>query len=103
MNHVDERGKKVRKGRILITLVGLSGLVLWGCFQNVALDTTTPRMTKEELKSMLRQPDLVIVDVRLVDEWKKAQSKIAGAVREDPEKLSSWADKYPKDKTLVFY
>jgi len=93
----------VRKRRIWITIVGLLNLVFWGCFQNVALDTTTPRMTKEELKSKLKEPDLVIIDVRLEDEWKKAQSKIAGAVREDPEKPGSWVDKYPKDKTFVFY
>jgi rhodanese-related sulfurtransferase len=86
-----------------MTIVGLLSLVLWGCFQNVALDTKTPRMTKEELKSMLNHPDLIIIDVRLEDEWKKARWKIAGAVREDPEKLSSWVDRYPKDKTLVFY
>jgi hypothetical protein len=29
--------------------------------------------------------------------------KIKGAVREDPKQVSSWIDKYPKDKLLVLY
>jgi len=68
------------------------------------LDTKTPRITKEELKSILGQPDFVVVDVRVAEEWKKSEWKIKGAVREDPEKdIKTWADKYPKDKALVFY
>ena len=61
-------------------------------------------MTKEELKSLLDNPEVAILDVRIADEWKKTNLKIKGAVREDPEKdYRSWASKYPKDKTLVFY
>ena len=61
-------------------------------------------MTKEELKSLLGNPDVIVVDVRIAAEWKRADLKIQGAVREDPEKdYKTWASKYPKDKTLVFY
>jgi predicted sulfurtransferase len=78
--------------------------VLAGCLQNVALDTKTPRMTKEELKPLLDNPEVIILDVRLLDEWKRGDLKIKGAVREDPEKdYRTWASKYSKDKTLVFY
>ena len=78
--------------------------VLTGCLQNVALDTKVPRMTKEELKSLLDNPDVFVLDVRIVGEWKRGALKIQGAVREDPEKdYKTWASKYPKDKTLVFY
>ncbi len=63
-----------------------------------------PRMTKETLKSLLGNPDVIILDVRVGKEWNESREKIQGAVREDPEKsVRSWADKYPKDKTLVFY
>lgn len=94
----------MEKGRLwAIAALGLS-LALMGCLQNVALDTKVPRMTKEELKSMLGRPDVVVVDVRLNEEWKKSEWKIKDAVREDPEKdIKTWADKYSKDKTLVFY
>ena len=62
-----------------------------------------PRITKEELRSLLGSPDVVVLDVRVGDEWKKSNEKIQGAVREEPEKFNQWAAKYPKEKTLVFY
>jgi rhodanese-related sulfurtransferase len=87
----------------MLFIVTLSFAFL-GCFQNLAPDVKVPRIAKEELKLMLGRPDIIIVDVRLEDEWKKSGWKIKGAVRENPEKeMQSWAEKYPKDKTLVFY
>ena len=62
-----------------------------------------PRITKEELKSMLGKPDIIILDVRPVEQWRKSDLKIAGALHEDPRDVKSWADRYPKDKTLVSY
>jgi hypothetical protein len=63
-----------------------------------------PPVTKEQLLSMMGKPDLVILDVREGESWKKSKHKIQGAVREDPLKdVQGWFDKYPKDKTLVFY
>jgi len=61
------------------------------------------RMTIEELKGMLGNPDLVIIDVRRDGDWKSSKVKIKGAVREDQDKVDAWMSKYPKDKTLVFY
>jgi len=78
--------------------------VLTGCLQNVALDAKVPKITKEELKPLLGHPDVIILDVRVAEEWKRDALKIQGAFREDPEKdYKTWASKYPKDKTLVFY
>jgi rhodanese-related sulfurtransferase len=72
--------------------------------QYLAPDAKIPRVTKEELKLMLDRPDVIIVDVRVEEEWKKSEWKIKGAVREDPEKdIQSWVGRYPKGKTLVFY
>ena len=62
-----------------------------------------PRMTKQALRAVMGQPDVVIVDVRLGREWTESDSKVKGAVREDPQSIPAWAGKYPKDKTLVFY
>ncbi len=63
-----------------------------------------PRMTKEQLKELMGKPDLVILDVRASSDWEKGQTKILGAVREDPGKpAKTWADKYAKDKTIVLY
>ncbi len=70
----------------------------------VASAKEAPRITKEELKAMLGNADLIIIDVRLGADWKNSKEKIVGAIREDPEKSTkSWAAKYPKDKTIVLY
>ena len=74
-----------------------------GILTSFAKSAEAPRMTKEELMAMLGNPDLVIIDVRYGKDWTESDVKIKGAVREDPEAFDSWAKKYPKDKTLVFY
>jgi hypothetical protein len=85
-----------------------ASLVLLGGLATMALamgqGPEVPRMTKEELLPMLGRPDVIILDVRVGDEWKKSPWKIKGAVREDPEKgVQPVAEKYPKDKTYVLY
>jgi hypothetical protein len=62
-----------------------------------------PWLTVEELRAMLQQSDLVIVDVRAVKDWKHSETKILGAVREDPDDVASWAVSYANTKTLVLY
>lgn len=62
-----------------------------------------PRIAKEELKSMLGNPDTIILDVRPVEQWTRSDRKIPGALHEDPRHVKSWAGKYPKDKILVLY
>ena len=61
------------------------------------------RMTKEELKAMLDNPRVVVVDVRTNPEWNMSKVKIKGAVREDPTRVKSSIEKYSPDKTFVFY
>ena len=80
---------------IIFLMVGVSTVF--------AKSMDAPRMTKDELMAMLGNPDLVIIDVRYGKDWTESDVKIKGAVREDPEAFDSWAKKYPKDKTLVFY
>jgi hypothetical protein len=85
-------------------IVLLIAFVLTGCLQNLASNANVPRMTKEELKSLLGNPNVIVLDVRIPEDWNRSTLKIKGAVREDPEKdYKTWASKYPKDKTLVFY
>jgi hypothetical protein len=61
-------------------------------------------VSKEELKGMLGRPDVVVIDVRQPGDLEKSTVKIKGALREDPRQdVKSWADKYPKDKTIVLY
>ncbi len=82
------------KGRVWSAGLLFSFFVLAGCFQFLGIDLRVPRMTKEELKSLLGNPDVIIVDVRVDEEWKESKWKIQGAVREDSEKdINTWANK----------
>jgi hypothetical protein len=85
-------------------LAAVSSFIILAVLVKMAGAAEVPRMSKEELKSMLGNPDLVIIDVRLNSDWKKSKTKIQGASREDPGgDVKSWAEKYSKDKTLVLY
>ena len=65
---------------------------------------TVPRIAKEELKPMLGNPDVIIIDIRVKRCWQKSKVKIPGAFRENIfGDIKSWEDKYPKEKTLVLY
>lgn len=67
-------------------------------------DIEAPRIMKEQLLSMMGNPDVVILDVRESESYKDSQWKIKGALREDPTKdVKTWAKKYPQESTLVFY
>ena len=89
------------KKRLLIALLLIFFAV--GVLATFARSADVPRMKKDELKAMLDNPDLVILDVRAKKDWTDSDSKIKGAIREDPDSVKSWAGKYSKDKTLVLY
>ena len=91
----------MRKGILLVAIAMVFAAAAF--FATPAAAQDVKRMTIEELKGMLGNPDLVIVDVRRDGDWKSSAVKVKGAVREDPEKVDTWMSKYSKDKTLVFY
>jgi rhodanese-related sulfurtransferase len=93
----------MNRRNIVVVLLGVS-LALLGIGLQVSLaKDTVSRITKEELKARLNDPNVVIVDVRLGKDWKASESKITGAVRVEPADVLSLVDKYSKDKMLVFY
>jgi rhodanese-related sulfurtransferase len=79
-------------------------ILVFGC---AGMETSSqgqaPRMAKEQLKARLGSAELVIIDARSDMEWTESDQKIAGAVREAPEKFDDWKNKYPASKTLVLY
>ena len=91
----------MRKVIVIVGIVMVFALVV--VFATPAVAQEVKRMSIQELKGMLGNPDLVIVDVRRGGDWTSSKVKIKGAVREDPEKVDTWMSKYPKDRTLVFY
>lgn len=87
----------MRKFTLSVTLLLTIG------FFTLAFSAEVLRMSKEELKALLDHPDLVLIDVRYGKDWTDSDVKIKGAVREDPDGLKSWANKYSPDKTIVLY
>jgi hypothetical protein len=83
-----------------LIFVVLAGIFIWQAPVAAGGDDV-PRMTKEELKTLLGSPGVVILDVRLGGG--NAPKRITGSVYEDPENVSNWAPKYPKDKKIVLY
>lgn len=60
-------------------------------------------ITVDDLKAMQGDKGLVIVDVRPTTSWMFSMSKIRGAIRENPNEVSSWQSKYSKDRPIVLY
>ena len=52
---------------------------------------------------MLGNPDVIILDVRSALDWNQSNRKMKGAVREDPREVTTWTDKYPREKAIVLY
>jgi len=62
-----------------------------------------PMITKEALKEILVNDDLIILDVRAHPDWISSEFKIKNAMRVDPDDFESWGDLLPKNKLLVLY
>ena len=48
-------------------------------------------------------PDITIIDVRFDKHWKGSDMMIKDTVREDPNDVKSWANRYSKDRLIVLY
>jgi hypothetical protein len=89
--------------RISFTAIMLTAALIVSGLVSRSAAADDLRMSKDELRSMLGSADLVVIDVRTEKEWKKSDKKISGSTWEDAEEVNAWADKYPKDKTIVLY
>lgn len=100
-----DQGGVMSKSKGMVLVIAVLGLLLSVC-DAMALGSAgkgPSRMTVEQLKGMLGSPELIIVDVRDPISWSKSDTKIVGALREDPDKVSAWSGEIPKNKTIVFY
>ena len=84
-------------------------LVIWGVAWGLAGAASVwaaddvPRISINDLKALLGDPQVVIIDVRQARDWQSSEYKIQGAIRQEPSEFDTWADEYPKNKTLVLY
>ena len=79
------------------------GLILLSISGPAGAADTAPIITKESLKEMLANDDLIILDLRAHPDWMSSEFRIKNAMRVDPDDLESWGDLFPKNKMLVLY
>jgi hypothetical protein len=96
------------KARIVhLCSAALIAAVMGGCGMGAmttkATEFDVPLVAKEELKTRLGSPGLVILDVRYPDHWKASRERIPGAIREEAEEVLSWAKKYSKNDEIAVY
>jgi rhodanese-related sulfurtransferase len=87
----------------LTTILGLAFLLLFAFAMPTFGGDEAPRISTEELKTLLGSGDLVLLDARTAKDWKKSDIKIVGAVRVDPKDVNSWAGDYGKDQKIILY
>lgn len=91
------------KGIPIIILLLVASLATSLYALNIPTADSVPRMSIQDLKQRMDDPNVVIIDVRTDHDWAASGAKIRGAVREEPSKVSSWVSKYPPSKTIVLY
>ncbi len=93
----------MRKMNLLLFIVGV--ILLFGGPANAASSADVPRMAVETLKELLDGSETVpvVLDLRTGSSWKNSEYMIESAIREEPGEMSSWAEKYAKEATLVLY
>lgn len=83
-----------------LLLVLFLGHVPW---LNAGDTDDVPRISADQARQLLGQPDTVVIDVRKSRNWWRSGKMISTAVREDPSKVDQWAPKYSRNQSLVFY
>ncbi|MCK5551622.1 MAG: hypothetical protein KAJ09_00665 [Deltaproteobacteria bacterium] len=91
------------EGRFMKVFIVALSVAMLGVFAAATIASEVTRISVEELKAMLGNPDVIILDVDREGNWEDRDRKILGAVRENPKEIESWMNRYPKDKTLVLY
>jgi len=99
------RGKKIGGDMMKRRLIVLISVILvgMGAFGTSSVAKDVTMITKDELKAMLGNLEVVIIDARYDKHWMASDMKIKGAVREDYNDVKSWADKYNKNRLIVVY
>lgn len=60
-----------------------------------------PRMSKEQVREIMGNPGVAVIDVRTEAQWKAAKAKVEGADRQNP--MDFAANRYSKNQILVLY
>ncbi len=87
---------RIRKPLFLVLLLSLFLFI-------PMIAEAVPKITVEELNSVLGAEDLVVIDSRKTSDWNKSDEMIKGSFRGDPQKSEKWIPNYPKGKKYVIY
>ncbi len=87
------------KFRAMALAVSLMLAFTWSCGSGKKV----PLQDRETIKSWLSNPEVIILDVRAPKDWNVSDKKIKGAVRQDPDEVTTWAANQPKNKKIVLY
>ena len=87
----------VYAGMLIMAMIGLlSASAGWA-------NDAAPRVTREEVKTLLGNPNILILDARTGSSWSGSDQKIKGAVRVDPDDVLSWVNRVPREKKIIVY
>ena len=86
----------------IVMILILGGLVGFGATP-VSASGDVGIMSKDELKALLGNDEVVILDVRTGRDWSSSEFKIQGAQRVQTKKIDKWSAGLAKDKKLVLY
>jgi hypothetical protein len=95
------RDKFIRRGTVACIILLL--IFSWTGFSAADNDKNVPAISVYQVKMLLNNSDVIIIDVRKYRNWWRSSKKILSAVREDPSKVDQWAQKYSKGNSLIFY
>ncbi len=85
----------------LSLLIAATSVLLFAAAARAAEEA--PRISREEVRPLIGDPGVMILDARTGWGWKESDKKIKGAVRVDPADVGSWAGSLPKGKLIVVY
>jgi len=92
---------KLLKKRMVLTV--FIATAVFTLLTSAATAANTSKITKEELKKIMGEDTVLILDVRTGRDWSSSEFKIKGAQRANPREFNTWSDKYPKENTLILY
>jgi len=91
--------KNIQSVLSLLVLAGLMGFTA----SSVSASGDVGIMNKDELKAILGNDDVVVLDVRTGRDWSSSEFKIQGAQRAKANQIDTWSAGLSKDKKLVLY
>ena len=86
--------------RILIALLAAFFLLPLSV---VTAEDKVSLVTKETVKTWMDTGTVTILDVRRGRDWTASEYKIASAVRVNPNNITAWKNRFPRDRRLVLY